>query len=377
MRARPLQAWFRPRRMVALAALALTAAPAHAQQPASFDHAGLARRALEQHVRPGYGKLASSAANLSLTMSRFCAQQSASSRRTVDWAFDQLVDAWGSIDHIGFGPVTTDNRLERILFWPDRRGLGARQVSQALETRDPGVADPQTLAGKSVALQGLGALEIVLFSARTTEDGEGKAHRCVFAEAIAANLAHMTKAVADEWSAPDGFSRLWLTPGEMNPAFKTSAETTLELAKALDRGIERLRDEQIVGPLGLNAQRRKSPAIFNVSGRTMRAISAKAGGLLDLYTKGGIQQAILAFGPAAGPKQTEFRKDAGAVSAELRRVRTITLALVPQSRPFDDQKTAAWLIQTGFPLKNARFLASRLLHQTAGIPMGFTANDGD
>ena len=367
--------------LACLGVVLLTALPAHAQQPASFDHAGLARRALEQHIRPGYGRLASSAANLSGALSRFCAQQGSSGRQAVDRAFDQLVDAWGGIDHITFGPVTMDNRLERILFWPDRRGLGGRQVVAALAARDPGVTDPAALAGKSVALQGLGALEIVLFGPGAAEDAEARAHRCRFAEAITTNLAAMTRTIADEWSAPGGYAQLWLGPSEANPAFKTAAETTLELAKALDRGIERLRDEQIVGPLGLNAQRRKSQALFAIRGRTMRAIAAKAAGLLDLYAKGGIQQAIMTARMTARPvtdrKPSEITTDAKAVASELRTVRSITLALIQQPRPFDDRTSTARLIQTGVPLKNARFIAAQLLTLTAGIPMGFTAADGD
>jgi predicted lipoprotein len=64
---------------------------------------------------------------------------------------------------IRFGPVTEENRLERILFWPDRKGIGLKQVQAAIAGEDATAADPQTLPGKSVAMQGLGALEFVLF----------------------------------------------------------------------------------------------------------------------------------------------------------------------------------------------------------------------
>ena len=49
----------------------------------------------------------------------------------------------------------------------------------------------------------------------------------------------------------DGYARHWLNPGEGNPHFLKRSETTLALAKALDNGLERVRDEWIAAPLGL------------------------------------------------------------------------------------------------------------------------------
>ena len=55
-----------------------------------------------------------------------------------------------------------DNRFERILYYPDRKGLGLRQVQALLAEQDASVLAVGALEGKSVAVQGLGALEFVL-----------------------------------------------------------------------------------------------------------------------------------------------------------------------------------------------------------------------
>ncbi|WP_280632249.1 imelysin family protein, partial [Bordetella pertussis] len=46
---------------------------------------------------------------------------------------------------------------------PDTRNVMARQVQAALAAADPALLAPGALAGRSVALQGLPALEFVLY----------------------------------------------------------------------------------------------------------------------------------------------------------------------------------------------------------------------
>jgi hypothetical protein len=106
---------------------ALWSLPVGAQDAAQpFDHSGLARQTLEQHIVPGYSRLAEAAKQLSRTLDQTCAKPFTSRPKAVDAAFDNMVTAWGRIEHINFGPITSENRLERILFFPDRRGLSGR-----------------------------------------------------------------------------------------------------------------------------------------------------------------------------------------------------------------------------------------------------------
>jgi predicted lipoprotein len=292
----------------------------------------------------------------------------------VEEAFDGFVTAWGRIEHIAFGPVTADNRKERILFWPDRRGLGARQVTKALAGRDPAVLDPAALAGKSVALQGLGALDIVLFGPDdVAADPEARTHRCRFGAAVAANLAAITHAVADEWARGDGFARDWLAPGAGNAVFLKPAETTLALAKSFDQGIERVRDERLGGPLGLGPQRSKIPAVLAASGRALRLARANIEGLQELFTEGGMREAVIA---GAAERTVDVSAKAKVVANELATARAIASEVIGSRRPFEGE-TARRLIAMGFPLKNARVLTGELLALAAGLTFGFNASDGD
>jgi predicted lipoprotein len=373
----------RPRKTMAgvLLGLAALCQPLLAQgqeaPPRPFDHGGLARQALEKHIAPGYARLANAARALSQALDRSCARPSSRPPRAVDAAFSELVAAWGRVEHINFGPVTADNRLERILFFPDRRGSGARQIARALEDRDPAVTDASALAGRSVALQGLGALDVVLYGLAPSRTGtpEQRAHRCAYARAIAANVAGLTRVIVEEWSAPDGYRHDWLNAGTGSRAFVKPSETTLVLAKAFNQGLERVRDERLGAALGLNRQRRRMPAVLAKSGLSLVLVKANLDGLIELYEIGGMHRAI------APPGLREDREGIAAkarlVAAELASARDIVAASARVPSPFDDAAVSRRLIAVGFPLKNARELAHEVLALTANLTLGFNSSDGD
>lgn len=366
-----------PLAAILVLATVLSAARGAGDEIAQFDHAGLARRALERYIVPGYTRLADAAKGLSQAMDRYCAEGAGPQRQAVDQAYDAFVSAWGHIGHIRFGPVTTDNRWERILFWPDRRGLGARQVTKALGSRDPSILDPQALATKSVALQGLGALETALYGreADVAGDPESRTHRCRFGAAVAANLAAITGALADEWTRPDGYARDWLSPGPGNPAFLRSSETTMALAKSFGQGLERTRDERLGVPLGLTPQKSKAPPVLQTSDRTLRLVRAEIDGLLDLYTEGGMLDAILAT--KVPGQEAHISGNAKLVTNELKTARGVADELIDVRDPFTTDASRRRMIAMGFPLKNGRMIAGELLSLTAGLTLGFNASDGD
>lgn len=365
-------------------ATSIMVSPARAQTPAAetspsaFDHAGLAREALEKHIRPGYAALADAGSALAKSIDRYCAGQTSDRRRVVDRAFDGLVVAWASIEHIRFGPVTADNRLERLFFWPDRRGLGIRQIEQTLRARDVDATDPEKLASKRIAIQGLAALEVALFNSPGTEppvSTDDRTYRCVYAKSIATNMANIAGAIHREWSDPDLYVRHWLNPGPGNPHFLKASETTLQLAKSLDNGLERVRDEWIAGPLGFGPTRRRLTPVLARSQRTLRYMQAGLDGLHHLYVTAGLHKAIVATSKSH-PNVT-VPLNAKLVESEIDVARGEMRQIIRRGKPFDANSMMQPFVAMGFPLKNARQQLTALLGLTAGISMGFNASDGD
>src|ERR1700761_8555604 len=153
------------------AGLFFTAAarPACAQQAAPADPMneaaapGVMRKAVDDVIRPDYAAMQASAATLSTAMTALCSAPSGSAATIAKAAFGGTVDAWSKIEIVQVGPVLEKNRFEHILFYPDRKGIGLKQVQALIAKADDKDATVEGVASKSVALMSLTALEYVLY----------------------------------------------------------------------------------------------------------------------------------------------------------------------------------------------------------------------
>ncbi len=242
-------------------------------------------KAIDGFVRPAYAALDAAAAKQAGDMQALCADPAPGRLATARNGFKTLVGAWGEVETIRFGPVTEENRLDKILFWPDRKSIGLKQVQAALADKDPTAADPATLKGKSVAMQGLGALEFVLFgSGSEALEQPGDPYRCAYGLAVARNIEGMAASIDDAWRAPDGIARLWANPGAGNTLYRTDDEAMTELFDVFVHGLEMTRDVRLNGFLGQTAEDDKPrQAIFWRSGATALSLQANMRGLQKLF----------------------------------------------------------------------------------------------
>jgi uncharacterized protein len=243
------------------------------------------QRAIDGFVRPAYARLHDHAGNLARAMHMLCQAPSQDELDAVRAEFSSTVDAWSVVEIIRFGPIAEDNRLERMLFWPDRKGIGLKQVHSALANKDPTAADPAQLAAKSVAMQGLGALEFVLYGeGAETLAGKNDPYRCAYGAAIAGNIEAIAANVSDAWNKPDGFATLWANPGPQNALYRDGTEAVTELVGVFISELEMVRDVRLKGFLGANAEADKpKQAIYWRSGNTARSLSGNLSGMDALF----------------------------------------------------------------------------------------------
>ena len=175
--------------------------------------------AIDGFVRPGYRTFHQATSTLLADGQALCATPSQAALDAARKSFGETVDAWSRIEIIRFGPVTEQNRLERVLFWPDRKGTGLKQVQAALASQDATAADAKKLADKSVAMQGLGALEFVLYGTGSEALATGDAYRCSYGAAIAGNLEAIAAELDTAWADSDGFAKIWANPSADNPLY--------------------------------------------------------------------------------------------------------------------------------------------------------------
>lgn len=327
-------------------------------------------RAVDEVIRPGYRDMHASATRLADAVSAYCAAPTPDTRAAARAAFDDTVAKWSFIEIVRDGPVLQDNRFERILFYPDRKSTGLKQVQALLVRMDEKDTDAATLPGKSVAVQGLGALEYVLYgTGAEAMDGAKDSFRCRYGAAVAKNIAATAASLSADWERADGVQRDWKHPGPDNPAFRDGKEAITALLGILVHGAEAVRDQRIEAFYkGEDIPARPRSAIYWRSGNTWNAIKGNLEGLRTLFSKSGMEELL-------DPAEASIAGSAEFVIASLTRV---VAKIDPDiekavSEPSERHKM-------DFLIVNARDLVLRFSDQyggAIGLGAGFSFADGD
>jgi predicted lipoprotein len=249
--------------------------------------------AVDDAIRPGYDRLAKSAQALAVRTTGLCADPSAEALAETKHAFGNAVRAWSAIEFIRFGPIREENRAERFVFFPDRRGVMLRQVQALLAEEDVAALDTASLADKSVAVQGLPALEYLLYGNGSQAMLEPGSYRCGFAAAISRNLAGIAEAVSEGWRAGGDTASSLLKPGSDNALYHDEDEALKAVLGPIADGYEMLEETRLRPFVGEDAARaRPKRAIWWRSGLTREALMAGYQGLADLATKSGALEGL-------------------------------------------------------------------------------------
>jgi uncharacterized protein len=339
---------------------------------AETDHAAIARAALTEVIRPGYAALAGETAALSDKVAALCQAPSSASLEAAKKAFASAVAAWSKVEILRFGPIVEDRRFERLFFWPDAKGLGDRQIRDALAKRDESVTKPEALSAKSVALQGLPALEYLLYGdgaealAAPSDDG---AFRCAFARAAVTNSAGIAKSVAEDWREGSPYEKSFLAPGPDAAPYRAAKEVTLELFKSFTAGIELVRDQKLGKPLGATPEAaRPKLAAFWRSGQSLANAAGNLEGVRALFAKGGLAQVVAGEQPGV-EKSVLF--DLGHA------VEVLSGIGKPMADVVKDADLRGKIEALRVSLKSAGKTAADAIARGAGLAFGFNAMDGD
>ncbi len=303
-------------------------------------------------------------------MDALCADPSPDRLAAAHSAFANVVTAWSEIEIVRFGSVTEGNRLERILFWPDRKSTGLKQVQRALAEKDASATNPATLKNKSVAMQGLGALEFILFGTGADSlAASGEDYRCAYGRAIARNIEEMASTTVAGWRDPAGISRQWTNPGADNPLYRTDDEAITELIDIFIHGLEMVRDVRINGFLGeQEGDDRPRQAVFRRSEATTVSIASNLDGLQKLFKASRL----------AGLLPQEYAWVADSIAFEFDNAeRALDAADGPVAETLGDPARREKLAYARLVTSSLSELFSVRLAGALGLTAGFSSLDGD
>lgn len=244
-----MQRWLSALAFALLSATAVVAQDADFAAPPPISEEAARQvmtKVVDDFIRPGYRDFAGKSARMTNAMAGFCAAPSAATAAAARATFRETAESWARIEIVRVGPVIEANRFERILFYPDRKGTGLRQVQAVLASTDESATSPAGLSQKSVAVQGLGALEFVLYgTAADTLLGTPNGFRCRYGLSIAGNVQRVATELAQLWDEPDGIQQDWKNPGKDSAVFRQGQEALTEALGILVHSAEATRDQRI------------------------------------------------------------------------------------------------------------------------------------
>lgn len=265
-------------------------------------------------------------------------------------AFQSAYDAWAQAEFFKTGPLARQTRAERIDYWPDPRNAIDKSLKALLASPSAADITPEKVAGESVAIQGLPALERLLYAG---EAGEAKAvgeMECAAGRAISRNLATIANALDQEWDDPENGEAARLKSAVQDEA--KARESVVAALTDLATGIRIVEDKKLASFLGAKgAAPNPHAAKAWRSARSERDIAQNIAALISAY------EALAAYAPDAAGAVVEKLKDANAALASK-----------------DDPNRAIALVAA---INNAKYYAVDVLPSQLGVTLGFNSLDGD
>ena len=325
--------------------------------------------AVERIYRPAQAAFADAAEALETRVITLCTDADEGALVSARGAFTNAVAAFSGTELLRAGPLLEDNRLNRLFYWPDTRRAGERQL-RALLAESPDELEATPMSSRSVAVQGLPALERLLHGDAAAVlvggDDPSPAGRCRVAEAVAANIAAVARTLDDAWSSEDGIAREMRSPRSDDPLFRSADEVVRRLLTQLETGLGIL-VERKTDPF-LNAEPpRLRGAPFTRSGETWTNLAGNVESLRALA----IDTGLAARAELENELAFEFRV-AAAHTARLEELAAEDVSSDVLSE--DETGVLRALVLT---LTSIRTTLNERLLPNLGVRTGFNAEDGD
>ncbi|WP_298965863.1 imelysin family protein [uncultured Roseibium sp.] len=267
-------------RLIVAMAIVLTASASALAQ----DYKPNLENMITGYIQPAFQEFVSSTEKLPEAVETVCLDPNEVAGREFQKVFSETVHDFGRIQFLRFGPLLDQDRLSRLAFMPDPRGIGSRQLRKLYAQKDEDALDALGLAKKSVAVQGLTALELIAFDksgkVRLGKPDDDAEFTCGYALAIAKNTHAIAVALDASWANPDGYTEALLTPGGSDARFKTSKEAMESVFNALVTGLIVVRDQDLLPALGTSKEKAKPRRFpFSRSGNGVTFLSSELQGI--------------------------------------------------------------------------------------------------
>lgn len=280
--------------------------------------------------------------------------------------FGQTVDAFSRIELLRVGPLLDDNRLNRLFYWPDSRRVTERQLRQqlALVNVESLADEPQDISGKSVAVQGLPALERLLYTTVLT-DVSTSLGGCALARDIAHNIHALAESLVNAWNSDTGISETLLTPSTASGLYRNQREVTRSLLTQVSAGLELIASRK-AQPLSEDGMRLRN-APFGRSALTQNNLRGNLDSMQALLEASGMNQR----GNVQGQLDFEFRIARGHLDS------LASLERLSDGAGFVTAAAAELFRALQSVVTSIAFTTDDRISLALGVSAGFNSSDGD
>ena len=345
-----------------------------AQGIAPADYARINAALVETHALPRYERLATATGAFAAEAEAFCAGPSGDGHARLRERFHEAMDAWMGVQHLRFGPVDLLMRGYRFYFWPQARGKVAEAIADIVAAGEDDTALAARIGRANVAVQGLLAVEVLLYDERYLGAGPGGgATGCGLLTAATANMRTMAAGILADWRDGDAaFARLMTMPGPDNPHVEDHGAGTLAFFQSLYDSLQLIYDVNLKPVIGESAGAvRPFLAESRLSDRSRRNIVGTLEALQVLY------------GGEGGPGLGDLTAIADPkLDRLLRKAFRLTLATARSiDRPVEaaaaDPSLRPQVEKLATQVRALKQIARERLAPALGLAVGFNALDGD
>lgn len=336
---------------------------------------------VKQHIIPSYQTLASASIALEKKSDALCASPNQQHLDETKRRFHQTMDAWMAVQHLRNGPVEILTRYHRFQLWPDKHNTGSKQLAKLLAAKDIDALEADRFARGSVAVQGLSALERLLFSKKITLETFGTAaqpsYHCLLIKTIARNLSTMSTNLANEWNAsPTPFHTLFVSSGHTLNKHITDKDLDMKMNVTaifynnLTTEIQAIIDQKLERPMQANTNKAKPRYTESWrSQRSLRNIEINLQALESLHDVGFAP--LLLTKPNGEKLNKKITQTFQTIHTSISKIKT------PLSEALKNKNQRSALEQLVDEIRQLQSLLTGPLSQTLKIPLGFNALDGD
>ena len=338
----------------------------------------LTRSLAENVIVDFHRRFAQSTQSFSESARTFCESPDNATYQTLRQHWVNSMSDWQAVQSINFGPIVEDNQSWRIQFWPDKKNLVGRKIKSLLNSQ----ADitPEILSEASVVIQGLSALEYLLFDGKGGTLDRYQQHplaerQCSLLKS-SANLSHRTaEKLFTEWQDKQFLDSFLaeVKPDEDKLNQKSSALTLV--MESLLASLEVVINDKVGAPLGLkNSAKKPQPFLAEAwrSQKSLDLVRAKLQSIRRLLVNGellGITDYLIAL-----DQQHIANKALTHLDRAIELLQEIQQPLVIAIR----NETQIQILQEAHgELSQLMKLMKTDIPEALNIVLGFNDNDGD